>query len=442
MPNLSGQFLGTIGMEYESIFLDTRSVNQLLLGRILDRFGRADLLSITRDASTESYAEYFRTGGSKNLPIYKHTKSLKRFSQYNNVEDYQKGFELIINPIEVQKLEPLLFTIFEVLTNAGDYTSERASVHFHVGFGNNLRIMKNLLKICLHLDPVLYRLGGMGGIFRGHSNNAAYARPLLNSCVVPISNSLGRRRNRIPAVERDSNVALRWRNSSAEDTTSIGNTPSTFSSVEFSEQLISDMSQTDEVRFARIINPEKALFTNTVSDFWECFGVTPEINGLPKYHPSRYSGCNFYAIPAHGTFEFRHFNQSMDYRLLTAISKFLRCTVELSTVIGKSEIERFQPQECNSEISIEDSANSVEMLMSFFQEKELDDIPSANDIEMILGTIEESSFSKLSKIPVRTHIRDFSIPSEVVERAELEIVGKSSKPEQIDIHNISNYPLV
>jgi hypothetical protein len=420
MPQFTGQFLDTIGIEMESCYLSQRKVQDFLCQKLYRKYGREGILNVVRDASVESIYENLMVGGRRNLPVYSHTTALNRIRQIRSREDSRAtmGYEIVINPIEISELEKLLFFITNSLVENGDYVSERASTHFHIGFVNNLRMMKNLLLVCLQIDPLLYRLGGMGGIYRGFLNGSAYARPLLNSCVVPIAKS-SQERSRIQENSLVNGELVNEDEDVGESSTEVTG------------------------KYAKIINPERAMYSTNIQQFWACFGVDYESrNGLPKYHPSRYTGCNFYSIPAHGTIEFRHFNQSFDYKLITAIAKFLRATVEMSTLLNKNDVFRFSVQDSNTQISMQEADSTMQLLLGFFREKEIENLPTSDEINLIMKTIEQSSFKDIPKMPVKTHIRDFHIGPNIVKFGDLLTVSRASNPTATDIHNIEDYPLL
>lgn len=406
-----GQFLGTIGAEFEGIGLPRESVASDVLGKLAGQIGdEFRNINLTRDASTEFNMDYLRVG-TKNLKVSLHTRPTKRLKGFVG-SHVTMGYELFTNPLTIPQMERLVYPLLFNLQGAGDFISARAATHFHVGFANNLRLLKNMLRISLMLDPVLYRLGGMGGKFRGFSNLAAYARPLMNSAAVPISH----RRSFRNAVPPSANVS------------SDG-----FLSANSTEEL--EEHSSERIRYASVINPIKALEAMTVEEFWLCFGVICS-QGAAKYHPARYSGTNFIAIPHHGTIEFRHFNQSHDPRLIMAIAKFLRGVVEMSTLLSKSEASKFEIVNPNHEISASDGADIMTRLLALCQEREVEDLPTDYDMEIILETLQQSSFEALPETPVKTHIRDFTLGIDVVEIAKLAKWEKVLEPKQVDIHNI------
>ena len=392
MPmNFNGEFLSTIGIEMESEILNRARVADTLnlLGR---HYGGVPPFSVTRDASSENMVEQIRMeNASANIPIYTHNKLFQKFFTRNNPVPY--GYELVINPTPISELKPLLARITNSLISMGDSTTPRSAVHFHVGFAHNAKLMKKLLQVCLKIDPLLYMLGGMGRTYRGNKNLSAYARPLTNSAAVPLGSEL-----RMTDGER-----LRSNSENARG-------------------------------FVRIINPQAALEAKTTADFWKNFGVYPSLLGINKYHPARYSGCNFYAILMHGTMEFRHFNQSFDYDLIYTIAKFLRATVEMSTLLKKNDLVEFSTEDGSKPLSYDRAEETLWLIDKYCRIYEVDDLPSKEEYELLMDNITRSTYEPIPQNAVKTHNREFTIPANLV--GNLIAVKNPLENCQTDIHNI------
>ena len=104
------------------------------------------------------------------------------------------GGELVTNiwfngePTDVyEKLK----TFSRILHGYGEpQRAERAGIHYHVSFPNNLNAMKSSLMLGTHLENVFFTLGGMGYMNRGTLNDATYFRPITRDgpLVVPLAN--------------------------------------------------------------------------------------------------------------------------------------------------------------------------------------------------------------------------------------------------------------
>lgn len=412
MPlSLDAQYLDTIGMEFESLGLNKSMLSDYLATNLSKYYPKALPFQITRDASVESMVELKRLANARRvISLFTHSKFFQSYCSGDNRNAW--GYELVTLPQSIEELAPLIYRLTNAMENQGDFSSERCAVHYHVGFAHNLRLMKKLLAVCLTIDPLLFRLGGMGGLHRGHSNLNAYARPLLNAPAVPVMNTgIDSNRDDDEPWDEDNN-----HEDDEERLEPIGRRNSS------------------NTTYVQLINAQEALQATTTNQFWANFGVFPNTMGLSKYHPVRYVGCNFYAIPMHGTMEFRHFNQSFNPGLLVAIAKLLRATVEMSTLLTKSEVVEFTPRNPNVELSVDSAQEIMDLLYKFFIQKEIENIPTDSEVQLLMETIEKSSFKELPIIPVRTHNNEFRIPSNLV--GKLAVVKNPLMPKQVDIHTI------
>lgn len=438
MSGFYGQYLKTVGLEYESVALTIRDVTKRVLGPLQGLRGDlSDKISVTRDASTEFRAELLNLGG-RNLTVSTHTELYGKISNKQIHDQLTMGFELVTVPMEVSELESLVYPMMMYLQAAGDFTSMRAAVHFHVGFANNLRLLKNLLMVNLNLEPVLYRLGGMGGTYRGCSNISAYSRPLMNSAAVIIGKS-----------SPQTQVQGMMDEFSEEESQLLPisqQSPNTMQQLNQTQQARDRLLAIYAIRRTRIlakkkgnivqiINPMAALSADSIEKFWAAFGVGYRNYDGNKYHPCRYSACNFYSVPQHGTFEYRHFNQTLDPVLIMAVAKFLRGTVEMSTMLTKSEIPLFEPLDSNQEIQMPEAVKIVEKIMGLCYEKEVEDLPSESEIALIFETLENSRFLPIPETPVMTH-KEFYLDARIAELGGLKYVEETLPANYTDIHNI------
>lgn len=401
-----GAYLDTMGIEIEGTSMTVDAVQGLLLQYLPKNFTSSGHLpiSVTNDASTQSFADLLSTG-RRNILSYSHTSAARSLRGSGRGNQVRLGYELVTNPMPIPEMENLIYPVVNILAVNGDIVSDRAAIHYHIGFANNLRLLKNFLRISLMIDPVLFRLGGMGRTFRGHINYSAYSRPLLNSCVAYLS----------PKIPENNNLTL--------------------------SQLM-EMKKSHR-QFVQVVNPMAALEANSLEEFWAAFGVSYRVGGgSQKYHPCRYSGINLYSIPQHGTVEFRHFNKILDPYLIICIGKFVRGLVELSTLLDKRDSHQFEVVPSNTEISMGDAAQIVQSLYSLCQEKEVDFLPTEAEIAFILEVMSQSSFKEIPEMPVITHLRDSNtIDSTVASLGKLRIFEKALAPNFVDIHNVGEKDL-
>lgn len=412
-----GEYLDTLGIEYETTALSVRYVSDNLLPRLYAEYGSIGRqVQLTRDASIE-FKAYSFPGMRTALSVNAHTPEIRKISNMRtDGSGTVFGSEFFTLPTHYSAFPMVVYPLMNLLQSHGDFVSDRAAIHYHVGFVNNLRLLKNLLRISLNIDPVLFRLGGMGRAFRGRINQAAYARPLLNSTAMHLHR--GTRKN-------------------------DGDYPP-----ELLEQMHgSQMVPVQEIKkylaenqgnYVQAINPYAALEARTLAEFWASFGVKHiPSGGSNKYHPARYCGINFYAIPQHGTIEFRHFNQTLSPRLIVAIGRFLRSMVELSTSIGKHETNVFDITPINEEISMSDAVDIVMKIVAMCHDRDVEDVPTDSDVSLILETISQSSAQPVSEIPVMTHLKDIILPAETATMGRLKTFKNVLNANHVDIHNIS-----
>lgn len=421
MAGFYGQTYETIGCEYESLSKDIEEI-QVLLSRTLPRYlgeGWRNVV-VTSDASVQFKSEkiYF---GNKRFNVSIHTPAYRNLPGAGNNGTKVMGFELYILPNIIPDFERIVHPLFAILESSGDFTSHRASIHFHAGFPNNLTILQNMVRIGLHIDPVLYRLGGMGGTHRGYSNKYNYCRPMLNSAVVMVAGSSKKKsypEGPIPRIPRtleelrEEDLPRRYTGSSM-----------------------------GKIRWVKVSNPVASLEAKTAEEFWACFGIDYTQNISVKYHPVRYAGINFFAVPKHKTMEFRHFNQSLDASLVVATGKFSRCTMELASRLSKRESYQFEMQNPFQEISMGQCVSSIERIVGLCQEKEIENLPSERELQILFETIENSRVETIPKNPVKTHIDSFTIDPYLVHLGKLEEVESPAESNHTDIHNIQDKSL-
>lgn len=384
--NLLAQMFDTIGLEVEGTLMDRDAMENTVLTELIAHMGNMyGKLRLDRDASTESIAEYMPLGG-KSRVLSVHTPAYKALATRGQGQSKVFGYEFQTTPLEVSELKAVLYPLFYTLYKYGDVISDRSSIHGHVGFGNNFRMLKSLLRIMLSLEPALYRLGGMGRTFRGHLNNAAYCRPLLNSCAVPVA-------------------------------------------------------RTGSRQWAQIVNPLAALEATNISDFWASMGIDVTLPSQHKYHGSRYAGMNFYALYAHGTAEWRYFNKSFDVPLVISILKFMRATVETASLVSSRDLLNFDVIDSNKEISDGDAEAVIGMILALCHEKGVDNIPNDAEMSHLLDVLKESHFTPLPTTPTLCHISQFSVTDSHVKRGNLKVVSEVLPSNYVDIHNIEDRPL-
>ncbi len=375
--NVSGQVLTTIGIELESLGKTQREVKNIL-GNL--PAGLGSNFKVHRDGSAEIMTYSINSGSGRNariVSVNSHTKEAEKL--FKGTMDLQtSGYELISVPMDIKTAELVLHALLPELEYSGDFISERCATHIHVGGMKNLGFLKNCLKLGLWFDEVFYSLAGMGeNKFRGYSNNAIYARPLQNG----------------PYFRYDGD-------------------------------------------YYQVLNINRALEAENLYEFYSAYGANLE-RELIKYHPGRYFSINLYSIPRIGTIEFRHFNQSFNPNLVTAISKLCQLFTEIAIKIKRKDVNLLE------------MGNVFELQKhSYYLEKlyRLVDFGNRLDCEF---NLEGKDISELERViytykgigiqnkAVLTHCRDFEIPYDIIQEGQLMRSKVKPIPDgHTDIHNI------
>ncbi len=425
MAGFYGQQYKTLGMEYETAEIDVDTMMKTLPHRLEKMIGDSHRnVNITRDASIESKAEPLMFG-RKIYMVSTHTKAYRLLPGVGRNGTKTLGTELFLSPLEIPDFARIVHPTFSILRFMGDYTSHRASTHFHVGFPNNLEALKSMLQVALNLEPVFYRLGGMGGTHRGYINKYNYCRPLLNSAVVVV-NPTSKRSNgsseyppqRVPKTYAE---LIEQRTRAREE--------------------VERLSKYGESIFCKIANPIAALSVSTIEEFWACFGMDYVQQISAKYHPVRYMGWNFFSVAKHKTMEARHFNQSLDAHLVVATGKFVRASIEMAGNLSSREREIFEILSPFEEIHISDAVTTIEKVMGICQSKGIEDLPSNSELRIIYETLEDSHVKPLPQENIRTHVdftqSGFVLDPYIMKLGKLERVENPESPCHVDIHNIS-----
>lgn len=176
------------------------------------------------------------------------------------------GTELVSGIIDTS--QPYLSILKELTSNlcllGESAQSYRAGFHVHVNTPMNLRVLKSILRICRHLEQVMFMVGTMGYDYRGKQNDSTYCRPLT----------------------KYGPVCVETRN---------GN-------------------------FAQVFTITDLLKCDTVEEFKLKYGDLTNLLGAVHYVPVRYHAVNLVPMWTQGSLEFRVFNKSLNpYYLMAAI---------------------------------------------------------------------------------------------------------------------------
>lgn len=243
------------------IEIETDSI-ELGKAELLLQMGGVRNFRATRDASIESNAHVTRSGAvllSKTSKTQRSVVGTEFVSAPMSIEDFR---------ISVRNLCGLLQTMGE------PGHSKRSSVHIHIECEPRLKTIFNALRLFTKIEPLFYRLGGMGYEFRGISNNAIYCRPITHPYGPPV--------------------------------------------------VMGENGQPYQ-----LFTLEDLLQAETLNEFWHKMAIDPQRAENQRYHPARYFGLNIFSLILHGTMEFRYFNKTLNHQKINAVASLCQAIVEL-----------------------------------------------------------------------------------------------------------------
>lgn len=356
----------TIGMEFESTIATREGVQSKLK---IARDGIGLIYSITRDASVESNACYV----GDNSSLFLGNKLLR--GRINSRDTKVIGYELVTNPLELDVMRKVINQTINAQIRMGEIYSNRSSIHIHTGFPYGLIFKKIAVALGLKVEPLLYKIAGMGNIFRGLDNNSAYCRPLA----LP------------PAIRL-----------------------------------------ADSSRFA-LLNPTKAINTYGEDNFWGYFGIRAGCRD--RYVPLRYMGLNIYSTLLRGTLEYRFFNFCGIGKYVESVAGLVQYLSDLilrlpmSTVINIPAISIFKN---NPNQDYNDLLTELVTLGKYYNSE----LPIADgDVENIRELIEITPQPIFENKPILSHIKNGTINERTAKSFDLEIIDDADEPGIVDIHN-------
>jgi len=366
---------GTVGAEFESVITSRDAISdtinrskQLLLG----------IRSITRDASVESPTARIGNSTSVFLGSQQLRGTIKRTGNVT------AGYEIVTNPMPLGDMRKVIAQTINLQVRMGEIYSPRSSIHIHVGFPNGLIFRKIALALGKAVEPIFYKIAGMGGNFRGATNHSAYCRPIA----LP------------PAIA---------------------------------------LADSDKVALLR---PDKALSSYGENSFWNYMGISSVERD--RYIPIRYMGINIYSTLMIGTMEFRFFNYSSVSRHVEAVaglSQFitdLMIRIPLDVAISCASLSIFKS---NSDQDYIDALREMLALgKRYGSEYTLSDVDYENILDLIRATPQPVFEDK----PILSHVSRSKVTLEMARQYGLDIVDHAEPSGFIDIHtfNQSNRCLI
>ncbi len=227
--------------------------------RILQQSGLSSTFKVVRDASVETPA--WKKGGKTVL------------SKTSRSSKFTMGSEFVSVPLSMDNFRSGVRNLTGFLQTMGEPNfSRRASVHIHIECSPSITVVKNALNLFEKIEPLFYRLGGMGYPFRGVFNNSIYCRPITHPYGPPVICS-------------------------------------------------------ENGTYHQIFKTEDLKKAETLEEFWYMMAVSPD--RVDRYHPSRYFGLNLFSLALHGTLEFRYFNKTLNHQRISAVASLCLAITEL-----------------------------------------------------------------------------------------------------------------
>lgn len=357
----------TLGVELESVisnrdlFLDILTRNSVLSKYVL---------SVTTDASVESVT--CRVGSNSKLFLGSSLLNKRLVQRDQSVS----GYELVTKPLQLETMRSVINHAVNLQVKMGEIFSPRSSIHVHAGFPAGLIFYKSAVAMGLFVEPLLFKIAGMGEDYRGAINNSAYCRPLALPPVIPIDGG--------------------------------------------------------DTYFAKV-SPEMALDSANVNDFWNCFAISPEERN--RYVPIRYMGVNVYSILLRGTLEFRFFNFCTVTRHIQAVVALCQTIADLTMRVPLHvlrSLDRLSIFEKNSDESYVEILNTILRLASEYN-SEFQMVHA--DIENIAELIRITPQPVFVDAPIATHVKNARISGSTAKFFKLPIVTNAKPAGIIDVHN-------
>jgi hypothetical protein len=181
-----------------------------------------------------------------------------------------------------------VYNLCELLKSFGETEeSQRDSLHVHINVSKEipLFVLKNLIRLATAFEAIIFRLGGMGRMNRGESNDFIYQRPFLGNGppVVWDYDVTGKDKHCYPAM-----------------------------------------------------NIDDLMSSATKREFFERYGNAYSFAQRVRYSTCRYMVVNFYSILTYGSLEFRSANKTLNPDYILAWVNFARAFVE-KAFVGRDE---------------------------------------------------------------------------------------------------------
>lgn len=352
-----------VGVEFEIMML---SPNLLSGSRELSSLG----FNVTSDASVESRIRgtgTFSLMGDADFPIL-------------NSRTSKVGGELVSTVFNTSETDML--AVFKALTSylsreGEPETSERASIHYHISYPFNLRILKSVVRLAANMEDIFFQIGCMGYKHRGEINDATYCRPITRKGPMVIKNI------------DDNNV--------------------------------------------QVFNLQELLEAEKLTDFWRRYGdLANERMANSRYVPVRYHWINLKSLLNQNSLEFRVFNTTLNPIFIWATLSF--CQAFASFCIGNNnsykQMKSLDMTKINSAFNPRTKEEMKIALDSFSKLVEIDSYV----LEVLKDIIDFSPRVEFKEEYIYSHLRNIPTHWANGEYTPPLIKGKVRQPEFVDIH--------
>lgn len=359
----------TIGAEIEGGSLN-RDVVTKMVGDLLSR---GVISIVTRDASVESTVCPI----SPKVNLFLGSKFLRESSVSDLTANQSViGYEIVTAPLRRTEIQDSITVILNRLTKAGEIFSPRASIHVHIGFPYGTMFLKNIVRMGLKVEPLLYKIAGMGNIYRGQINKSAYARPFAS-----------------PPAIRDA------RNNKY-----------------------------------LVLSPERALEAAGDDEFWRYFAWN--LGQTDRYVPLRYFGINVYSVAMRGTLEFRHFNFTPSHSKINSTIELCQMIADLMIRLPERAIDSMHTVSLFESNSSDSYFRLLETLISLSHDYDSPFKLSSMAEKNLYKLVETTPQPVFTKEVVRTHLGKYAVDGS--DWPELSYASSTVDPGIIDVHNFTS----
>lgn len=357
----------TIGLEFESVVASredvTREMNKLCK--------HVPIKSVTRDASVESNVAKI---GDGSFIFLGNTALMNKMSKHPKLVT---GYEIVTHPMEINEMRKAIQKIVNMQARMGELFSGRSSTHVHLGFPRGFIFLKSAVSLGLKVEPLFYKIAGMGNKFRGLENSSAYCRPLA-----------------LPPVVRLNDTSL-----------------------------------------LAVLDPKAAVDAEDERQFWGKFGILQ--GDTERYNPLRYMGVNVFSSVLRGTIEFRFFNfcnVSKHVEAITGLSQFIADLMIRLPMKDSRDLFQIDIFKENSNHDYHDLLRELVSMGDYYNSE----LPMSNrDMDGISELIESTPQPVFVKKPILSHIQNGRIGIDHAKDFGLQIIEKADPPGIVDIHNFN-----